>query len=1282
MKAKKLLIALLAAVMLIAAFGPTTALADTYFTWHDYGWYGRYYLNGHIELIYYYGNDRNVTVPDRIGAIPVTGFVKNYTGNMDSTDTIIRKQTARKITFKLQITEIPTFFANDCPDLESVILPDSLLVIGEGAFMSCPKLSEINFPEGLKTIGPFAFKECSALQSIELPSTLKTISDSAFSTTGLRSVELPASLRTLDDLAFAKCEQLQTVTMKEGLQRIGHEAFSGCNALTSVDVPDSVLYLGEGAFRNCTQMTEAVLPKGLQAIPANLFYSCINLETVAIPSSVRIIHAHAFRRCADLESVTLPAGLTTLEDYAFSHSGLKSVHIPGGVTNIGAYAFYRSGGLKLVTMDYGVLTIGESIYNTDTANNDGFAFNGCASGLNLTLPGSVYKVYPNAFTEAADTRYYYDGDKQHLDRVDFVRPEDKTPVICRSTVSFLSEHGETPETLYPYKGEQIILPSLSVVTHHFQGWDLDGTTYDGGEKYTVQNDYVTFTAKWFGRVEIVTFITEKGATPGAQYLGYSEKAVEPAGQKVGDEYLAGWYRSPDFTGEPYDFNEPVTEDLKLYAKWTTAPQIDVNLTGGGGDNKVVFRNKIDSRVIYAELTESGSVRVPPDAEMLITAGDGMEYGGSIVTEVPLNDDMTEVRTFSIENGTSLYAPNYGAHSTVNIQFTAVPRVVANAVADDGLNADALWTLTDGYEPPHTLTDGSFVTVSEDGIADTRNDLTLTLSVPEGYGCDGTIFNGNESITVSEGITSYHITPLGVVTLNLHFYNKTNYVALTFRRGRTDGKYFTQKYPKGENAPDSFTAPDCPYTYSTAVFNHWHSEAGDPGAGDTAALPQTDTVYTAVWDAARPLYFRPNGGSGDMEKMVILEKDGYTTVVPECAYTQIGYAFIGWNTKANGSGTGYQPGDPITLTGTTYLYAQWKEAYNVKLYANYQGSGVNHVVQRVARGDSAALETPFTREGCLLTGWNTRSGGDGTAYAVGATVTPTADLNLYAQWHAHDYQFDSFIWSADSTAAQVRLVCAGDDTHVVCVDAEMAAFAREATCVADACTVYEAIYGDHNDTRTVTQAGSALGHDYGEPVWKWTIQNVGTEEDVVLEVSAVMEMFCERCGEPCTWDATVESETTAEPTATQPGETTYTATVVIEGTAYTCGYTMEIPALGLPANEAVEALIDAIGEVTYTDDCRAAINIARAVFNSLAEEEQAMVENYETLTAAEARYAELQAAAETPTDPTEPTEPENPDEPQAEDLCKWCGEPHIGFWGRFIKFFHSILFFFAHLFGKR
>ena len=59
---------------------------------------------------------------------------------------------------------------------------------------------------------------------------------------------------------------------------------------------------------------------------------------------------------------------------------------------------------------------------------------------------------------------------------------------------------------------------------------------------------------------------------------------------------------------------------------------------------------------------------------------------------------------------------------------------------------------------------------------------------------------------------------------------------------------------------------------------------------------------------------------------------------------------------------------------------------------------------------------------------------------------------------------------------------------------------------------------------------------------------------------------------------------------------------------------------------VIARIEAIGEVTYTNNCYSRIFDARAAYDALSDVQKALVTNYATLTAAEARYAELEAQA--------------------------------------------------------
>ena len=63
-----------------------------------------------------------------------------------------------------------------------------------------------------------------------------------------------------------------------------------------------------------------------------------------------------------------------------------------------------------------------------------------------------------------------------------------------------------------------------------------------------------------------------------------------------------------------------------------------------------------------------------------------------------------------------------------------------------------------------------------------------------------------------------------------------------------------------------------------------------------------------------------------------------------------------------------------------------------------------------------------------------------------------------------------------------------------------------------------------------------------------------------------------------------------------------------------------------AAKAVDDLIDAIGDVTLTDDCKAAINAARKAYDALTDTQKALVSKLDILTDAEAKLAQLKKEA--------------------------------------------------------
>ena len=65
----------------------------------------------------------------------------------------------------------------------------------------------------------------------------------------------------------------------------------------------------------------------------------------------------------------------------------------------------------------------------------------------------------------------------------------------------------------------------------------------------------------------------------------------------------------------------------------------------------------------------------------------------------------------------------------------------------------------------------------------------------------------------------------------------------------------------------------------------------------------------------------------------------------------GLTFTGWNTKSDGTGDAYRPGDTLTVTGDTTLYAQWKRVPETTLPDT--GGYANHAPLIVGGGVTAA-----------------------------------------------------------------------------------------------------------------------------------------------------------------------------------------------------------------------------------------------------------------------------------------------------------------------------------------
>ena len=190
-------------------------------------------------------------------------------------------------------------------NLTSVVLPDSVTEIGDGAFYFNRHLASVVLPASLKKLSGFGY---TALTSIQIPSSVTHIGSYAFQDAKFTSVVIPDSVIEIGNNAFAgpavwstsvnsmgqthyTQSSLTSLTLGAGVVSIGDYAFAGAN-ITSLTLPSSVTTVGMKAFYNCTQLTSLVIQS-----------SAITYDT-----SYPAFGSSSYSSLAPITSITLPTG--------------------------------------------------------------------------------------------------------------------------------------------------------------------------------------------------------------------------------------------------------------------------------------------------------------------------------------------------------------------------------------------------------------------------------------------------------------------------------------------------------------------------------------------------------------------------------------------------------------------------------------------------------------------------------------------------------------------------------------------------------------------------------------------------------------------------------------------------------------------------------------------------------------------------------------------------------------------------------------------------------------
>lgn len=333
MKAKRfvcvlvLLLLLLPALFMSVNAEPPTELARV----GNWG-IGGFPSNGKYQIVKYYGNETNVTIPTQLGQYAINGVLEYAF----SDNTTVKKLTIPDGMYLQPLVESP---------VETVILGKGVTLY-DGTFANCTALKSVTLPSDLDTIPYQAFYNCTSLKSLTMPDSIHTIGAEAFANSGLSSIQLPGNLIRIQDAAFANCNNLTAIKIPKSVSEIKTQAFTDCSNLSKIEVEsgNSGYYTdsqGNLCHRNshtgeitllripAKEYTDGFLvSENVQIIEGGALSGIPGLTAVEIPKNVQQVEAYALENCPNVTEILFESEPRYLSQHAFANS-VVIVYYPG-----------------------------------------------------------------------------------------------------------------------------------------------------------------------------------------------------------------------------------------------------------------------------------------------------------------------------------------------------------------------------------------------------------------------------------------------------------------------------------------------------------------------------------------------------------------------------------------------------------------------------------------------------------------------------------------------------------------------------------------------------------------------------------------------------------------------------------------------------------------------------------------------------------------------------------------------------------------------------------------
>lgn len=420
--------------------------------------------------------------------------------------------------------------------------------------------------------------------------------------------------------------------------------------------------------------------------------------------------------------------------------------------------FVTNGGSLLAPVE---IKVGTKLERPENPTRDGYEFSGWFKDESLTLPFNfVEEVIREDITLYAKWQVIV--------------------VVNTYTVNFETNGGSSVASIVVEEGKTFTCPAEPTkLGHTFKGWYSDSNLETEYDFATAVVSNLTLYAKWEKKTYQVSFETNGGTLIETVEVKFEEKLTMPNSPTKDGFNFEGWFVDENLTQE-YDFNALVTQDLVLYAKWTSIGAGDVTFTidengnitsvfGIDGLNEITIPEVVDGKVvkgIYQELfMDNQSVErivLPSTIERL---GYRSFYNCRNLSEINLVEGITTIPNGAFANCVSL--TNITFPTSLNeIREDAFKNTRLTNVTFSGSFIN-IWSYAFSEIPTLESVDFNNVQVIGDGAFSYCKQLKSVIIAPSVKVIEGQPFYMCSELTTID-------MPNSVVSIDYSFLNATAY----------------------------------------------------------------------------------------------------------------------------------------------------------------------------------------------------------------------------------------------------------------------------------------------------------------------------------------------------------------------------------------------------------------------------------------------------------------------------------------------------------------------------